>query len=119
LAGIRRTGAGRRRPGVVRPEDDFTRLRVGATARRPFDAEGTGHRADFLVYGFADAYTDAPAGPAGEIDNADHLQFEVGFTLGATETIRIWRIPLPRLGFGYRFGGDGLSVYRIVFGSPY
>lgn len=71
------------------------------------------------MYGFADAYTDAPAGPAGEIDNADHLQFEVGFTLGATETIRIWRIPLPRLGFGYRFGGDGLSVYRIVFGSPY
>jgi hypothetical protein len=36
-------------------------VRVGATARRPFDAEGTGRRADFLVYGFTDAYTDAPA----------------------------------------------------------
>jgi len=30
----------------------------------------------------------------------------------------LWRIPLPRVGFGYRFG-DGVSVYRIVFGSPY
>ena len=71
------------------------------------------------MYGFTEAFTDAPAGPAGEIDNPDELQYEVGFTLGATETIWIWRIPLPRIGFGYRFGANDLSVYRIVFGSPY
>lgn len=99
--------------------DDFTRLRVGATARRPFEAERAGRRADFLVYGFTEAFTDAPAGPAGEIDDPDELQYEVGFTLGATETIWIWRIPLPRIGFGYRFGDNDLSVYRIVIGSPY
>jgi hypothetical protein len=39
--------------------------------------------------------------------------------VGATETISVWRIPLPRIGFGYRFGANDLSVYRIVFGSPY
>jgi hypothetical protein len=98
--------------------DDFVRVRLGATARRPFVAEGVGRRPDFLVYGFAELFTDAPRGPAGDASQADELQYELGFTLGATETWRLWRIPLPRIGFGYRFGSD-LSVYRIVFGSPY
>jgi len=98
--------------------DDFVRLRVGATARRPFVAAGSRRRPDYLLYGFAEAYTDAPAGPAGDRPRNDDMQYEVGFTLGATETLRLWRIPLPRIGFGYRFGAD-LSVYRIVFGSPY
>lgn len=98
--------------------DDFTRLRFGLTARRPFAAAQTGRRPDFQVYGFTESFTDAPAGPAGEPSDGGELQYEVGFTLGATETIRVWRIPLPRIGFGYRFGDD-LSVYRVVFGSPY
>lgn len=98
--------------------DDFTRLRAGLTARRPFVPAASGRRADVLVYGFAESFTDAPAGPAGEPDGGDEVQYEVGFTFGATETIRVWRVPLPRVGFGYRFGDD-LSVYRIVFGSPY
>lgn len=37
-------------------------------------------------------------------------------------TLQVYRLPfgyaLPRVGFGYRFGDD-LSVYRVVFGSPY
>jgi len=98
--------------------DDFTRLRGGLTARRPFDADGLGRRADFLVYGFVERFTDAPAGPAGETRDRGGLQYETGFTLGTTETWHVWRIPLPRVGFGYRFG-DGVTVYRIVFGSPY
>lgn len=98
--------------------DDFTRLRLGLTARRPFDADGAGRRPDFLAYAFAEAFSDAPAGPAGATDDGHALQYEAGFTLGTTETIRLWRIPLPRVGFGYRFG-DNLSAYRIVFGTPY
>lgn len=98
--------------------DDFTRLRIGLTARRAFAPGQTGRRSDFLVYGFTESFTDAPTGPAGEPDGRNELQYEVGFTLGATEAIRLWRIPLPRVGFGYRFGDD-LSVYRVVFGSPY
>jgi hypothetical protein len=98
--------------------DDFTRLRFGLTARRPFAPARTGRRPDFLVYGFTESFTDAPTGPAGEPSDGSELQYEVGFTLGATETIHLWHIPLPRVGFGYRFGDD-LSVYRVVFGSPY
>ena len=98
--------------------DDFTRLRLGATARRPFVVDAGGRRPDFLVYGFAEAYTDSPDGPAGTSSDGQDLQYEMGFTLGATEPMRIWRIPVPRIGFGYRFGAD-LTVYRIVLGSPY
>ncbi len=99
--------------------DDFTRLRVGLTGRRPFVAEGAEKRADFLGYAFVELYADAPAGPAiRDSDRGAPPQYEVGFTLGATEKMHLWKIPLPRIGFGYRFG-DGLSVYRFVIGSPY
>lgn len=99
--------------------DDFTRLRIGTTARRPFDTAGIGRRPDFLAYGFVELYTDSPATPAdGERTRGGGVHFEVGLTFGATERLRLWRIPLPRIGLGYGFG-NGLSVYRLVFGSPY
>jgi hypothetical protein len=99
--------------------DDFTRFRAGLTARGALDASFAGRQPDVLGYGFIELFTDPPAGPAdGGRGGRAPLQYEVGITLGTTETIRLWRIPLPRVGFGYRFGED-LSVYRIVFGSPY
>jgi hypothetical protein len=30
----------------------------------------------------------------------------------------VWRIPVPRLGVGYRFGRD-LGVWRFVIGVPF
>lgn len=98
--------------------DDFTRLRLGATARRPFRVEGDGRRPDFLVYGLLEGFTDTPRGPADGGDGDLPVQAEFGMTFGATETLRLWGLPLPRIGIGYRFG-EGLSVVRIVFGSPY
>ncbi len=99
--------------------DDFTRLRLGMTARRPFDSEGYGRRADFLAYAFSDVFVERPDGPLnGEQHGGGDPQFELGVTFGATEQIRVWRIPLPRIGLGYRFG-SGISVYRLVFGAPF
>jgi hypothetical protein len=99
--------------------DDFTRLRLGVTARRPFDVAGGGRRADYLVYGFGDFFLDTAESPLnGEEGGGGDAQLEVGITFGATEPIRLWRVPLPRIGLGYRFG-DGLSVYRLVFGAPF
>ena len=43
--------------------DDFTRLRLGVTARRPFDVAEYGRRADYLVYGFSDVFVDNPDSP--------------------------------------------------------
>ena len=100
--------------------DDFTRFRIGTTARRPIDTAGTGRRADFLAYGLVESFTDSPVGPAGSEERGDDggAQFEIGITIGATEPLHLWKIKLPRVGLGYRMGED-LSVYRIVFGSPY
>jgi hypothetical protein len=99
--------------------DDFTRLRLGVTARRPFDVAGYGRRADYLVYGFSDLFVDKPDSPLnGEEGERGDAHFELGVTFGATEPLRLWRIPLPRIGLGYRFGDD-LSVYRLVFGTPF
>ena len=46
------------------------------------------------------------------------MQYELGITLGTSEARRIWKIPLPRVGIGYRFGSH-LEAWRIVFGTPY
>jgi hypothetical protein len=99
--------------------DDCTRFRLGTTVRRALDASVLDHRADFLVYGFVDVYTDTPAGPAdGEEGDGGGAQLELGVTFGTVEPLKFWRIPLPRLGIGYRVGED-LSVFRVVFGSPF
>jgi hypothetical protein len=99
--------------------DDCTRFRFGASARRGFGATIGRQRPDYLLYAFTDVYTDTPAGPVeGEGDGGAGAQFEVGVTFGTVETMRVWRIPLPRVGIGYRFGND-LSALRIVFGSAF
>jgi hypothetical protein len=46
------------------------------------------------------------------------MQYEFGITFGWREPRRLWNIPLPRVGIGYRFGSS-LDVVRIVFGAPY
>jgi hypothetical protein len=99
--------------------DDCTRLRIATTARRAFGGTFAGRHPDHLIYGVADIFTDTPAGPAeGEPDDGGGAQFEFGITFGTVEPLRVGRIPLPRVGLGYRFGED-LSVFRVVFGSPF
>ena len=46
------------------------------------------------------------------------LQWELGITFGTERTVYFWKVPVPRIGFGYRFG-DGLSIFRLVFGAPF
>ena len=99
--------------------DDFTRFRTGLTARRATGRPIGRHQPDLLWYALHEWYVDAPASPVnGDSGSGSAYQFEFGVTLGATETIRIWRIPLPRVGLGYRFGGN-LGVFRLVFGAPF
>ena len=96
--------------------DRFARLQTVLIARRPFTRESN---VDYLVYAMNEYYVDQPNGP---VDSAERsgssVQYEIGITLGTTETRRIWRIPLPRVGIGYRFGSN-LNVFRIVIGTPF
>ncbi len=96
--------------------DRMTRLQTVLTASRPFSRESG---AGYLLYALNEYYVDQPGGP---VDSAVHggrsMQYEVGITLGWRETRRVWNIPLPRVGIGYRFGSN-LDVFRIVFGAPF
>ena len=96
--------------------DNFTRFQTVVTARRPVSR---GSRSDYVLYALNDYYIDQPEGP---IDSAARragsLQYEIGITLGTPETRRIWRVPVPRVGIGYRFGSN-IDAWRIVFGAPY
>lgn len=100
----------------VAGSERFTRLQTVLTARRPFSRTSS---VDYLVYALNEYYVDQPGGP---VDSATQggrsMQYEVGVTLGWRETRRIWNIPLPRLGIGYRFGSE-LSVIRFVIGAPF
>ena len=96
--------------------DDFVRLQTVLAARRPFSRES---RADYLVYALNEYYIDQPGGPVDSAaGNGDSVQYEIGITLGSPETLRLWGIPLPRIGIGYRFGSN-LDIFRIVIGAPY
>jgi hypothetical protein len=96
--------------------DQFTRFQTVLTARRPIARESS---VDYLLYVLNDFYLDQPNGPITSAEQGGaSMQYEVGMTLGTTELRRIWGIPLPRVGIGYRFGSD-LDVVRIVFGTPF
>ena len=96
--------------------DHFTRFQTVLTARRPF---GHGSPIDYLLYALNDYYVDQPDGPIDSAElHASSMQYEIGITLGTVETRRIWQVPLPRVGIGYRFGSN-LDAWRIVFGAPY
>jgi hypothetical protein len=96
--------------------DRFTRFQTVVTARRPVNRNS---RVDYLVYALSDIYVDQPDGP---VDSAERggssLQYEIGITLGSSGRRRIWHIPVPRFGIGYRFGSN-LDVFRIVIGTPF
>ncbi len=94
----------------------FARLQTVLTARRPFSRES---RIDYLVYALNEYYVEQPDGP---VDSGDRggssVQYEIGITLGTTEPRRVWGMPVPRVGIGYRFGSH-LDVFRIVIGTPF
>ncbi|MBS1200139.1 MAG: hypothetical protein H6R27_817 [Proteobacteria bacterium] len=100
---------------------DLLKVEAGAESRRPLGFDLAGEQADSGVYLLAEWYPDQPEQPvvrSAEGSNDLPFQVEIGVTLGTTEPVRVWGLPLPRVGLAYRFG-EGLSVYRLVFGAPF
>jgi hypothetical protein len=94
----------------------FARFQTVLTAQRPF---AHGSSVDYLVYALNEYYVDQPDGPLDSaVSGGSSVQYEIGITLGTTEPRRIWRMPVPRVGVGYRFGSN-LDVFRIVIGTPF
>ena len=94
----------------------FTRFQTVVTAQRPV---AYGSSVDYLVYALNEYYVDQPDGPLDSaVRGGSSVQYEIGITLGTSEPRRIWRMPVPRVGIGYRFGSN-LDVFRIVIGTPF
>ena len=99
-------------------DDDYGEIRLGFDARHPLPFTIQGQRADLSGYyirrQWIDAFVvDEEAGPL-EVRYSN----EFGFTFGTTPKIKLWFIPLPRIGLGYRFGPN-IKGWRINFGFPF
>lgn len=100
---------------------DLLKVEAGAESRRPLGFEMASEQADSGVYLLAEWYPDQPEQPvvrSAQTSSALPFQMELGVTLGTVEPVRVWGLPLPRVGLAWRFG-EGLSVYRLVFGAPF
>lgn len=98
----------------------LSKLETGIEARWTLGSDFRGQRIDWGPDGVVEWYADRPEQPVerSSTSSAVPLQAEVGFTIGTRTTAKLWGIPIPRIGFGYRFG-DGLSAYRLAFGAPF
>lgn len=106
---------------LVGRRGDFARIEAGAEWRWMLGFQIAGEAADAGAYLLAESYVDQPDEPVlmRSLPGEPSLQqFEVGITLGTEPPARIWRVPLPRVGVAWRFGGD-LSVFRVVFGAAF
>lgn len=102
-----------------RPDDSMLRLSNGIEARSRLHADIRGVALDYGLYALNEWYLRRPAPPLPAIGAPiAPFQWEFGATIGSEKPVYIWKIPIPRFGLGYRFG-EGLSVFRIVFGAPF
>lgn len=74
-------------------------------------------RADYEPYVAARVYFGGVDQPLEGGGSNPLVEYEAGMTFGAREPVKLWGIPLPRIGLGYVFGRE-LSSVRIVFGLP-
>ncbi len=102
-----------------RRDDSMLRLSTGIEARHLLPRSIRGEPLDYGLYVLNEWYLRRPDPPLASLGAPiTAVQWELGITLGSARPVHVWKIPLPRLGIGYRFG-DSLSVIRLVFGAPF
>ena len=100
-------------------KDTMTRLSNGVDALRHTKLSLRGETVDFGPYALNEWYLKRPTAPVSSSAPAmSAVQWEVGVTIGTVNTSYLWKVPIPRIGVGYRFG-SGLSIIRLVFGSAF
>ena len=98
--------------------DDFAAFDTAVQARHGMGVDLWNRELEWGLYASIEIYLDQPDFPL-PADGAWSIsdQYEVGATLGPKEPWKIWKIKLPKLGIGYRFGSD-TSAIRFVIGTP-
>lgn len=99
--------------------DDILLLEMGIEGRRLLGLEVGGHPLDWGAYLLVDYFANRAEVPLDQAtESANRAQLEVGLTVGPRGEFRVWRIPVPRIGVGYRISEE-LDVWRLVFGQPF
>jgi hypothetical protein len=100
-------------------KDTMTRLSNGIDALHRTTMTLRGETVDFGPYLLNEWYLKRPTAPTTSPGPPmAALQWEVGVTIGTAYPSYLWKIPIPRIGVGYRFGSD-LSIVRLVFGAAF
>ena len=98
--------------------DDYGEIRLGFDARHPLPFTIGGNQADlsgyFIRRQYVDAFIERGTGEPLEVQYTN----ELGFTFGTTPKVKLWFIPLPRIGLGYRWGPNVTGI-RLNFGFPF
>ncbi len=105
-------------------KDTMVRLTNGLDARFRTSMSLRGEIVDYGPYALSELYPKRPTDPVSSSGPPiTAAQWELGITVGTVNTAylcmaNICKIPVPRVGLGYRFGA-GLSIFRLVFGAAF
>ena len=106
-------------PDAPLRKDDMLLVEIGVEGRHALGLTVAGHPLDGGLYLLGQSFVERAEEPLNRAPaQADRYQFEIGVTLGTRSKVTVWRMPVPRLGIGYRFGKD-LDVWRLVLGAPF
>jgi hypothetical protein len=101
------------------PNEDVALFGSGLDLRRPLKYSFRGHDTDFGLFVANYMYGEPTEYFLSDDDSFEvKTQYEIGFTVGTPTPLKIWRLPIPRVGLSYRFG-DGVSAIRLVLGNPF
>ncbi len=103
-------------PTSVAGRDAMVMAETAFSASHLFGSGGGG-QADYAPYFVWRVYFGGVDEPLPGEDPNTLGQYEAGMTFGSRDPVRLWKIPVPRLGVAYLFGND-LAAVRIVFGTP-
>ena len=99
------------------PKDSFGSFQTSVRARHGTGLDLKGHELEWGLYASGELYLDEPDFPLPNPDGDLSAQYEVGATIDFREKLQVWKVKLPGLGIGYRFG-PGTDAIRVVIGTP-
>ena len=101
------------------PDDNFSTFDTGLDMRFPLGFRMFGKDGYFSIYGINYYFFDKTIVIDSEKNPIEvNFQWEIGITLSAIPSWKIWFFQIERLGLGYRFG-NGFNAIRLVFGMPF
>jgi len=103
-------------PASVPGRDSMVALETAFSASHLFGSASQGN-ADYQPYLVYRVYFGGLDAPLQAESFSTLAECEVGITFGTRVPVKVWKVPLPRVGISYVFGHD-LSVVRVVFGIP-